>query len=315
RFDLTEALGDDGRLRSSAGSRAALNDVLSAVSGRLSAEGKGPLLVVIDAPDQAEPEGAPDELTPLGLPSALPNGIFALVTARVGLDSSGVREPTEFCRIDTVDERNIADMREFLLARGAIPNVDGRAEADFHRRLVSRCSGNWMHLRYLLAEIEAGSRDPSELAALPESLAQYYLFQLRGWRMQEAKWSQLILPLLGIMAALRQPAPVSFLAELLPAERSSADLAGDATYGIRHESFRELLAGEGARGRSEHEQRTVDLLAAQTQEAHERLAKRLTPAADDAGRRQWDAADSEFASHYRARYLADHAASAGDLES
>src|SRR6185312_14404545 len=249
RFDLTEALGDDGRLRSSAGSRAALNDVLSAVSGRLSAEGKGPLLVVIDAPDQAEPEGAPDELTPLGLPSALPNGIFALVTARVGLDSSGVREPTEFCRIDTVDERNIADMREFLLARGAIPNVDGRAEADFHRRLVSRCSGNWMHLRYLLAEIEAGSRDPSELAAL------------------------------------RQPAPVSFLAELLPAERSRADLqevldgslrpflhradfAGDATYGIRHESFRELLAGEGARGRSEHEQRTVDLLAAQTQEAH-----------------------------------------------
>lgn len=331
RFDLTEALGDDGRLRSSAGSRAALNDVLSAVSERLSAEGDASLLLAIDAPDQAEPEGTPDELTPLGLPNALPSGIFALVTARVGLDSSGVREPTEFCRIDTVDERNIADMREFLLARGSIPNAGGRAEVDLHQRLISRCSGNWMHLRYLLAEIEAGTRDPSELAGLPESLAQYYLFQLRAWRMQEKKWSQLILPLLGVMAALRQPAPGSFLAELLPTEPSKVDLqevldgllrpflhradfAGDATYGIRHESFRELLVGEGARGRNEHEQRTVELLASETKEAHERFAARLVPAADENGRRRWDVVDGEFASRYRARYLADHAAVAGCLE-
>jgi hypothetical protein len=331
RFGLPERLGSDGNLPATAGTRAFLSNLLNELSRRRAAEpASDPLIIVVDALDQSAPEGPGDVTTPIGLPGLLPPGIFVLVTARVGLDYSGVREPSTFYRLEEDDARNLSDMQAFLGGVGVSSQLGPAAPPELEQRLMSRCKGNWMHLRYLLAEIEAGARSTQDLDGLPRSLTQYYLAQVSAWCEPDAPFASLILPTLALLAALRRPAPPAFLTDALrPADPDRLQTLldgplrpflmceerdGVVAYSIRHAGFREFLTGTNVSGRNERERRTLSENALRAEQAHRRLCECLLPPEAPSGRRDWDALEAGFAREYRMLHLADHAAEAGVLD-
>ena len=292
------------------------------------------IVLVVDGLDES---AAPYGQNVMGLPRALPPGVYVIVASRP-VDYVLVTDAprSDAVRIDRTGEPNLGDMRAYLrtVARGenvsAVLAESGIAEEEFVSTMLERSEGVWIYLRYVVQELERGERRPLDLAKLPRGLWSYYAEYWRARRAQE-DWDALQLPLLATLAAAQEDVSSSMLCALAgvaPGARverlleewrpflATSQVDGERRYRCYHASLREFLHGEGdVAGLPEGERRFAETLQAATRAAHERIADRALAAWDwpsleglrDAARRDLDGG-------YALRHVVAHLARAKRLD-
>ena len=282
----------------------------------------GPLLLVIDGLDEADP--VPPGRNWLLLPDRLPPGVYILLTQRPG-DYTLYTEPRtpveerELCWDAPDQQRDIADFLRREAGREKIGRALGGASPPipterFVQAMQSASEGNFMYLSYVLADIarrEPGF-DPLRLEELPRGLQGYYeLFWARmekvrgeeGWE----EWERHYRPALALLGAAREPVTAGWLAAQMEWEADRVQErvlerwrrflrrerhAGEETWSVVHRSFADFLAGK------------VDLAG-----AHRRIAEYyIRQAGGDWGRL------AEVDGGYGLRHLGAHLAAGGKWE-
>jgi WD40 repeat protein len=344
RWDLLDKWAPGGALPPSSARPDWFSRLLEAAARKRDeqAQGREPIVLVIDGLDEAESEASADYGLPLGLPVSLPDGVFVVATSRFGIDRAlhAVRNPADWLQIEVEGPDNLADMRWFLDRVTSPDRGDGRLAETlrqagvsvgwFQSEVAKSCAGVWIYLRYVLDEIREGTRDARSVGRLPEDLAAYYAEQIERWRGAPGdegafnRWEQVRLPLIGALAAARAPLTVAELAtfgQVQSQEAARAFIEETARaflsrldedlpaprYALRHQSLRDLLTGSVPAGRPDLAD-LAQMLAARARMANERIATALAPSGARS-ERDWDSC-----SHYARRHLAAHAAACGDLD-
>lgn len=287
RYELAEQFAPGGMLPETAGEPGWFDHVLRAAVRNAG----GQLVLVVDGLDEAEHVSGD---LPLGLPAALPSGVFVLVTCRTGTNLPALRQPWKLLTIEAEDRRNASDLRQFLrhaTADETLANLlahNGISVTAFTRQLIDRCGGVWMYLRYVLDELRYGLRSLADLDRLPADLVSYYLESLTP-PSDEPDWASTRLPLLATLAAAAEPLPISTLArhaglptpgpahalchgQLRPFLTMSVDEHGHHRYGIYHASLREFLNGSAPHHVMDSVRSRAHELAQATRDAHARIA-------------------------------------------
>ncbi|GAA5171607.1 hypothetical protein GCM10023321_70370 [Pseudonocardia eucalypti] len=346
-----EVFATGGQVPKQADDPAWLVEVLHAAAARrdqewASGSARPPLVLIVDGLDEAGPaDPERDTGIPLGLPRPehLPDGVFVVVTTRFGLPLPGVRDPQTAWKTIQVDgPDNLADMRNYLTAAVATDDPDtvlrqavlchALDPERFVETLAQRCAGVWIYMRYVLDDIRAGGRSPTDVATLPMGLRGYYLDQIQRWQTPGEEWERVGLPLLATLVALQRPVSTSELADYAgPVEAPSVrrwltehfrpfldathPALGTPTYSVRHQSLRELFTvtsvDHSARRQSElsgddgdeHDQLLLGRLAESLTRAHGRIFTRLTHRLDSS-------TESIGSSDYTRAHLARHAVGA-----
>ena len=304
---------------------------------------RAPIVVLVDGLDEAEAEPAVREWgLPLGLPENLPDGVYVVATSRFGIDRAlhTVRNPVDWLLIEVEGASNLEDMRRFLQAVTSLEGGDSRIVTRLHdagvnvgwfrANVAQACAGVWIYLRYVLDEIRDGTRNPDSVGDLPSDLAGFYAAQVGQWRgsaedeMAQRRWEKIRLPLLGVLGAARTPLSVAELASFadVPSleaarvfieetaraflSRRDGDPSGPPQYAVRHQSMRDMLAGNIARRPDLAS--TGRVLATQVEAAHRHITTTLTPPGKP-GERNWDITEP-----YARYHLAAHAAACGELD-
>lgn len=290
RYGLGEQFAPSGMLPETAGEPGWFDQVLRAAAEVARAAGDR-LVLVVDGLDEAEHV---DGDLPLGLPAALPAGVFVVATCRNGTDLPALRQPWKQLAIHAEDKRNTADLQRFLHAAVAEEPLatllasHHTSVKGFVRQLIQRCGGVWVYLRYVLDELRYGLRSPADLDQLPTDLASYYIESLVPFE-AEPTWVRTRLPLLATLAAVAEPLPIDALTRLAglsdPASVRAlcrgrlrpflvelTDDHGGSRYGIYHVSLREFLSGATLRHAMDSVRSRAEELVHATREAHARIA-------------------------------------------
>jgi hypothetical protein len=291
RYELDDQFAPQGMLPDTAGEPGWFEQVLQASADVACATGDR-VVIVVDGLDEAEVvKGA----LPLGLPVLLPRGAFIVATCRTGTDMPALRQPYRVLEIKPRDRRNTADLDRFLrsaLAQdaelAALLAAAGLTADVVSKRLLSRCGGVWVYLRYVLSELREGLRSVDDIGSLPGDLSAYYAESLLADH-HDPDWGRLRLPLLATLAAAAEPLsvpdltrlsglpdqhPVQVLcgSRLLPFLAVTADESyGQRRYSVYHASLREFLAGSGRMSLASGQAQAEELARAYVQ-AHTRIA-------------------------------------------
>ena len=249
-----------------------LSQLLAEAADRARQRGELPLVVVVDALDEAEDTGLAPAANRLYLPRVLPPGVFFVVTVREEADYRlDVDHETEIWirDDDPANEQDVARYIEaFIQARSQVMHERMRAwgveTTTFVTEMTRLSEGNFMYLVHVLPEIAAGrlSRESvGGIRGLPRGLKGYYS---RHWReMKDAnpeRFADFQRPVLSFLAISREPVTVSQLAEwthLGPGDikdvisewRQFLNEVPDsqpARFRIYHSSFRDFLDDEVA---------------------------------------------------------------------
>jgi hypothetical protein len=184
----------------------------------------GPVWVVVDALDEADPPSA--GANPLLLPARLPAGVYVVVTRRTGRLVTSPGTPVQRYTLRWNDPLQTADLAAFI--RGRVDGDNRIADAlaggdppvspeDFVARLVEAGEGNFMYASYVLADIAERGPDapPLDLSDLPPSLQGWYEQfwermsspQTRDW----ADWAGLYQPVVERLAVAREAVTADWL--------------------------------------------------------------------------------------------------------
>jgi hypothetical protein len=248
-----------------------LSQLLQEAVERARAQGALPVVVVVDAIDEAEDNGLARSANRLYLPHVLPPGAFFVLTTREQIDyrldvdhltNIWIRDndPENQRDVTRYVETFIDEHREAMTARIAAWGITREA---FAREITQLSEGNFMYLVYVLPEIKRGrlSREVvGDVSALPHGLQGYYR---RHWRDMKAadveRFEREQRPVLCFLAISREPVSRSLLADWTRLEPSGIDRVigewreflnedpredGDARYRIYHPSFAEFLEAE-----------------------------------------------------------------------
>jgi hypothetical protein len=290
------ALGDQfaphGFLPDTAGDPGWFEQVLRAAATAARADNSC-VVIVADGLDEAEPVAG---ALPLGLPVLLPRGAFVVATCRTGTDLLALRQPYKVLEIKPRNRRNTADLQRYLqttLAEdaqiAALLSAAGVTADAVSGRLLKRCGGVWIYMRYVLSELREGLRSVDDIESLPGDLSAFYAESILGDQ-HGPEWTQLRLPLLATLAVAAEPLPVPVLTSLaglhdqhpvqvlcggrllpfLSATPSEAD--GLLRYSVYHASLREFLAGAGPLMPTGSGKARAEELARATADAHARIA-------------------------------------------
>lgn len=244
-----------------------LSQLLTEAADRARQRGNLPVVVVVDALDEAEDTGLAPSANRLYLPRALPAGVFFVLTTREEDDYRlDVDNESEIWLRDDdpANEQDVARYIGAFIERHAQAMRD-RIEAwnlqssSFVKELTKLSEGNFMYLVHVLPEIAAGRlsrRTVGTIGGLPRGLTGYYK---RHWRdMKDAdpvRFSILQRPVLCFLAVSREPVTIPQLMEwthLDPGDVKNViaewrqflneDPEGHpARYRIYHRSFAEFL--------------------------------------------------------------------------
>jgi hypothetical protein len=238
-----------------------------------------PLVVLVDALDEAEDPDSPDA-NRLYLPPALPRGAYFIVTTREQIDyrlNVDRRADDIYLRDD--DPQNLADVRRYILnaldehraqmtQRVAEWQVD---KDEFVRQITERSQGNFMYLVHVLRDIRKGKLTAATVGSLrhlPSGLREYYLRHWRTMRTEDtARFERAYEPVVCMLATAREPVTAEQVLEWVNARETAdrrlstgdarraieewreflneeEDDAGTRTYRIYHASFQEFLDKE-----------------------------------------------------------------------
>jgi hypothetical protein len=229
-----------------------------------------PVVVLVDALDEADDTGLPPSANRLLLPAVLPDSAYFVVTTRPKQSYRLVVDERRDLELGDDDPANLEDVRAYIdsfitaHADAMRPRLDawGVDEVGFVAALTTRSEGNFMYLVHVLADIRAGritAENIADLDALPRGLREYYA---RHWReVREAapeRFDRLDLPVVRMLATVREPVTVTYIAEWTQLERSEVLTVidawyeffneepgdGEPRYRVYHQSFLDFMADE-----------------------------------------------------------------------
>jgi len=261
---------DHATLPEQAGEDAGFLSQLLAEAAEPSRASGEPIVVVVDALDEAEDIGLDPSANRLYLPRSLPEGVFFVVTTREEADYRlDVDNDSEIWirDEDPANRQDVARYVESFIDSHTDSMTDriaawGFTRPDFVDAITGRSEGNFMYLVHVLPEIARGKLSPQEgedIGALPRGLTGYYK---RHWRdMKDAdstRFENFQRPVLCFLAISREPVTIPQLMEWTRLEpgpvtdvvrewREFLDEDPDVkppTYRIYHRSFAEFLDEE-----------------------------------------------------------------------
>ncbi|MFZ4268994.1 AAA family ATPase [Streptomyces arboris] len=144
---------------------------------------EAPVVIVVDAIDEASDAGRPQGSNRLFLPAQLPDNVYIVVTSRgrnrYELDAQSVRH----IEIEDRGEANLADLSMYVTgfvernAERMAPLLHSAAKGhvDFTAAFVERSDGNFLYAARVLPEIvNGGLYGIDDVHALPMGLQEYY---------------------------------------------------------------------------------------------------------------------------------------------
>jgi AAA ATPase domain len=230
-----------------------------------------PLVILVDALDEAEDLDLAATANRLFLPRVLPERVFFVLTSREQIDYRLDVDRRKDLYLRDDDPQNLDDVRAYVRNfLGAHAEMQERVVAwnvtndDFVQLLTEKSEGNFMYLVHVLEDIRAGTLSAATLDRiqdLPTGLKEYYQ---RHWRMMRARDAQrfetIYEPVLRLLATVREPVSAAALERwtTLDAARIREVIRewrqflnewrsqqGDEQYRVYHTSFQEFLAEEG----------------------------------------------------------------------
>jgi hypothetical protein len=250
---------------------------LSQLLGEAAAKAGGqPVVIVVDALDEAEDAGLPAGANRLLLPPSLPEGVFLIVTSREKRDYKLNVDHSREIYINDASKQNRDDVRQYvrnfidqdrdrMAARIVAWNV---GEEEFVEAITEMSQGNFMYLVHVLRDIREGkltTENVDNIYDLPAGLKKYYQ---RHWHLMHeqnpARFEEYYEPIICILASASEPVPLAQLVtwtktkwphlnastirdvlqvwrEFLNEERAEQ---GPPRYRIYHTSFQDFLREE-----------------------------------------------------------------------
>jgi len=184
------------------------------------------VVILVDALDEARRSPLDGELNILGLPKALPQGVFFIVTSREAEDQHFYFYVNNNKRIDIKDDDkdNLKDVRlyveSYLNHSGVKKQIEKWqvSDADFVEKITKKSEGNFMYLFYVMTDIKEQklSEDIKDsIHDLPQGLNGYYN---KHWDFMEKSYKdrfrEIDEKVIRIIAALHTPAYISYIAEI-----------------------------------------------------------------------------------------------------
>lgn len=182
------------------------------------------VVILVDALDEAKRSPLDGELNILGLPKALPQGVFFIVTSREADDQNFYVNNNKRIDIKDDDEDNLNDVRLYVESYLNDPGVRQQIEkwqvsdADFVEKITKKSEGNFMYLFYVMTDIKEQklSEDIKDsIHDLPQGLNGYYN---KHWDFMEKSYKdrfrEIDEKVIRIIAALHTPASISYIAEI-----------------------------------------------------------------------------------------------------
>jgi len=232
-----------------------------------------PLVVLVDALDEAEDVSLAPSANRLYLPPVLPTGVFFVLTSREKIDYRLDVDRREDIYLRDNDPQNLEDVQNYVrqFIHDHSEPMDQRirswnvGEDAFIDKITEKSEGNFMYLVHVLDDICHGrisQETIDNIDDLPKGLKAYYERHWRVMRHQDPeRFEQIYESVLRFLATVREPVSVSQLQEwtkLDPARirevirdwrpflnEEGPDDMGERRYRIYHASFREFLAQEG----------------------------------------------------------------------
>jgi hypothetical protein len=234
------------------------------------AEGQ-PVVILIDALDEAEDHDLPPGSNCLLLPPTLPEGVFFVISTREQADCQLFVDRREDVHLRDNDPANLDDVREFIeayLQKHSTPMTArvaewGITQEEFVTGMIEKSQGNFMYLVQVLRDICAGKLTAAtidNIYQLPQGLRGYYQRHWRLMRTQdEARFERYYEPTVCYLATAREPVNMEQLVEWtkLP-RRQIKDVInewreflnvepgpqGEPLYHVYHASFQDFLKEE-----------------------------------------------------------------------
>jgi hypothetical protein len=230
-----------------------------------------PIVVLVDALDEADDLGLTPGANRLYLPATLPAGVFLIVTMREAHDIRLVIDQRRDIFLRDDDPRNLDDVYRYIRHVITAHHVEmaaqiaawGVAEEEFVTILAQKSQGNFMYLVYVLGDIRIGRMTKAtidDIRKLPEGLRAYYQ---RHWRLMKAhdseRFETYYEPVVCMLATVREPVTIRQLVEwtklsplrikeVLAAWREflneEVSAQGESLYRVYHASFQDFLEEE-----------------------------------------------------------------------
>jgi hypothetical protein len=189
-----------------------------------------PVVLLVDALDEAETPPSNSGVNRLALPYDLPDGAYVIATIRDNVDPFiDAARRAQDVEIDEHDERNLTDIRAYVQAfLGHSSAIEPRlrewkvAPDDFVEKVTEASGGNFMYLVHVLPDIAEGRIRAVDLQGsltnLPRGLESYYE---RHWRVMQdrdrAAFRRRQKPVICMLAAAREAVPAAKVAEWINA--------------------------------------------------------------------------------------------------
>jgi hypothetical protein len=230
-----------------------------------------PVVILVDALDEAEDYDVPPDTNRLLLPPTLPAGVFFVITTREQADFRLFVDHREDIYLRDNDPGNLDDVRRYIqeYLRMHPDKMEARigewriTQEEFVTVMTQKSQGNFMYLVYVLRDIREGrltAANIDDVRQLPQGLRAYYQ---RHWRMMRARdetcFEQYYEPVVCLLATVRQPVNIEQLQEWtdLPPRRIKEVIdewrefldveegeEGELRYHIYHTRFQDFLKEE-----------------------------------------------------------------------
>jgi hypothetical protein len=221
-----------------------------------------PIVLAIDALDEADLLGLAAAVNTLYLPSSLPVGVCVVVTTRPLDDLRLSVAQQQVLDLEADSEGNLQDItthiEEYVKREGMRERLAawGVSEEQFVTGLRAKSQGNFMYLHYVLPAIEEGQFVKGTLDELPEGLMAYYR---RHWRQMregnESAFDGVFEPIVCILGVAQEPVTVQQIANWTKLEQGQVKesirlwweflekelVDGALRYRIYHASFQDFL--------------------------------------------------------------------------
>ncbi|MFJ8049952.1 hypothetical protein [Streptomyces luteogriseus] len=173
-------LAPDGLLSGGSGEPEWLALVIEKAAARRDEQQPGrPIVIVVDAVEAVSEYPALE--LPFGLPRHLPNGVYAVVTARTGRLRNTPADQTHRVVLAPDDPGNLEALDGFLRTRSRDDTRLARAldrygvgEGTFAAQVLERSRGSWVYAHYVLKSIGEDPQTVRRLPDLPLGLDKYY---------------------------------------------------------------------------------------------------------------------------------------------
>ena len=184
-----------------------------------------PVVVLVDALDEAEDLGLPPTVNRLDLPAPLPDGVFFIVTTREQADERLAVDRRQDIYLRDDDPKNLDDVQDYIQNFIAAHREQmaarlqqwGVTEDEFIAVITEKSQGNFMYLVHVLGDIRDGKLDTTNvdnIRDLPQGLRDYYKRHWRLMKVQDAeRFERYYEPVVCMLATVREPVSVAQLEE------------------------------------------------------------------------------------------------------